>query len=331
MMERSKTMVRTLFAGAAAALACIMPAAAQETIKIGYSPQIHDAADIMIKRDLGSRYKLEYVKFMRYADSEIALSRGDIQMGTLGYASSVVSSLRDAEPKFVYVAGLARGAINLVCRNDVAVKTWDDLRGKTFGVLTGGPAELFFIDALSKHGVKQADVKTVPFAAPGPPLFQALQNGTIQCSAIFEPLAASAVADGYGYYPPLDLADNSFLGINHGIAVNAEFLKTHRDFVQEVVDSVVKSTTLYTKDHPQWVKDMTETGEFKANAIPIGVDHVVLDNNLYLARLDQLAAAMKDAGFVRAKPASDKLAKYYVYDFLEKTTGKTADELGRSK
>ena len=129
-------------------------------------------------------------------------------------------------------------------------------------------------------------------------------------------LAASAVADGYGYYPPLDLADNSFFGSNHGIAVNAEFLKTHRDFVQEAVNSVVKTTTLYARDHQQWIKDMTETGEFKANAIPIGVDHLVLDNKLYLARLDQLAAAMKDAGFVKAKPASEKLEKYYVYDSL---------------
>jgi ABC-type nitrate/sulfonate/bicarbonate transport system substrate-binding protein len=191
-----------MFIVAYTVLLCAPPAAAQETIRIGYSPQIHDIALLEIRRDLGVHYKLEYIKFLRYTDTQIALTRGDVDIGSLGYASAVVAAVRDAEPKFVYVAGLARGAINLVCRNDVAVKTWADLKGKIFGVLTGGPAELFFVDALRSHGVLQSDVKTVAFAAPGPPLLQALQTGAIQCTAIFEPLAASAVADGVAYYPP---------------------------------------------------------------------------------------------------------------------------------
>jgi ABC-type nitrate/sulfonate/bicarbonate transport system substrate-binding protein len=320
-----------LVAAVASVLWVAPPAAAQETIKLGYSPQIHDAAVLEIKRDLGVRYKLEYTKFLRYTDTQIALSRGDIDLGSLGYASAVVAALRDDAPKFVYVAGLARGAINLVCRRDVVVKTWDDLKGKVFGVLTGGPAELFFVDALRSHGVVQNEVKTVTFAAPGPPLLQALQSGAIQCTAIFEPLAASAVADGIAYYPAIDLADNSFFGINHGLAVNVEFLAKHPDFVQEAVDSVVRSTLLYTKDHKQWINDMAATGEFKENAIAVGVDHLLLDNNLYVVRLDQLAAAMSQAGFIKEAPAGGKLASYFVYDFLQKTTNRSPDALGRNK
>lgn len=330
--------LESVIGGAALACAAVflpfslaVPGHAQETIRVGYSPQIHDAAEIELQRDLGKRYKLEYVKFLRYADTEIALTRGDIQIGTLGYASAVVGALREPEPKYVYVTGLARGAINLVCRKDVAIKGWQDLKGKVYGVLTGGPAELFFIDALASHGVEPKDVQSVAFAAPGPPLLQALQSATIQCSAIFEPIAASTVADGYAYYPPVDLADNSFLGINHGIAVNAEFLRTHRSFVQEAVNSAVKTTAAYNRDHRQWIRDMEATGEFKPHAVEIGVDHLVLDNDLYLARLYKLAAAMRGLGFVRASPDEKVLAKYYVYDFLEKTTGQSADQLGRNK
>src|SRR4051812_3359776 len=53
---------------------------AQDVIKVGYLPQVHDAANFAVDRELGKKYKLEYVKFLRYADAEIALARGDIQI-----------------------------------------------------------------------------------------------------------------------------------------------------------------------------------------------------------------------------------------------------------
>jgi len=86
---------------------------AQDVIKVGYLPQVHDAANFAVDRELGKKYKLEYVKFLRYADAEIALARGDIQMAPLGYATVVGSAIRDAEPKYFLVSGMSRGAQDL--------------------------------------------------------------------------------------------------------------------------------------------------------------------------------------------------------------------------
>jgi ABC-type nitrate/sulfonate/bicarbonate transport system substrate-binding protein len=319
---------------------CLLPATtlaggsvhAQETIKVGYLMQIHDAANFAIERELGAKYKFEYVKFLRYTDAEVALARGDIKMTSLGYVSAIGAALREASPSYVLVSGLSRGAINVVCRPDVNVSKWADIKGKKFGVLTGGPAELFFDDASRIHGIKRGDVPTVSFTAPGPPLLQALKNKDIDCMAVYEPFAAVAVAGGYGTYRMgVDLADNSFLGINGVLAVNAEFLKAHPEIVQDAVSVATKATPYYSAHKDKLVTDFTKRLEFKPEVIKIGADHIILDDKLYMKRTFAMADAMKTLGFIRTLPDKAKLEAYFDYTFLVKATGKSPDELGRDK
>ncbi|MFO1284402.1 MAG: ABC transporter substrate-binding protein [Burkholderiales bacterium] len=308
-----------------------LPAFAQDVIKVAYLPQVHDAANFAIERALGGKYKFEYVKFLRYADAEIALARNDVQIAPLGYATVVSAALRDPDPKYYFVAGMSRGAINVVCRKDVPVKEWSDLKGKTFGVLTGGPAELFFDDALKTHGLKSTDVQRVAFTAPGPPLLQAMQNKTIECMAVFEPFAATAVVDGYGYYPPVDLAENSFLGINHALAINTTLAAKYPGIGQDVAGVIVKATDEYNRDKPKWAADLKQRPDFRPEVVQTGIERVVLDSNLYFERTKRLAAAMKELGFIRAVPDESRLAGYFRYEFLTKATGKSEAEVGRSK
>jgi NitT/TauT family transport system substrate-binding protein len=330
-MKTTRRGLALVCAVAGLALAAGRPAAAQDTIKIGYFPQVHDAANLAIERELGSRYKLEYVKFLRYADAVVALARGDIQASTLGYATAVVSAARDPQPRYVFVAGLSRGAINLVCRKDVKVSGWADLKGKTIGVLPGGPAELFFSDALTKHGVKLSDINTVAFTAPGPPLLQALRDNNIQCMAVYEPFAASAVVDGFGVYPPgIDLADDSFNGINSAFAVSTDFIKKNPQFVTDAVKTIVTATAFYRKDKDRLVADFAKRLELKPNLVSIGANHIVLDDQLYEARTLTMAGIMKKLGFIRDAPSPDKIRAYFDYDFLKAATGKPADQLGQN-
>ena len=303
---------------------------AQETIKIGYFMQIHDIPYMAVEKELGTKYKLEFVRFLRYSDAEVALTRGDIQMSSLGYSNVVTASLREAEPGFVMVSGLARGAVSIVCRTDVKIGGWNDLKGKKFGVLTGGTAELFFDDGLRTNGVKRSDITTVSFTVIGPPLLQAIKNKDIDCMAVFEPFAAVSVVDGYGYYPNTRLAENSFLGINNALAVNAAFLKRNPDFVKDAVKVAVAASDLLQQGKGKMMTDFPRL-EFKPEVIKIGADHVILDSNLYLRRTVTVAEAMKNLGFVRQMPAREKMEAYFNYDHLTAATGKSADELGRNK
>src|SRR5690606_416893 len=158
----------------AAALACGAAMAQDKPeIRVGYFSQLHDAAVLDLEHQLKDQYDFEYVKFQRYADAAIALSRGDIDISSLGYANLITEAAKNNEPAFRFAAGLARGAINLVCNNDVKVENWADLKGKTIGIVAGFP-EVFLDDALAKHGENIKDIEKVNFAVAGPPVLQAL-------------------------------------------------------------------------------------------------------------------------------------------------------------
>lgn len=283
--------------------------AQDKVIKVGYFPQLHDAPILSLEKKLGSKYKFEYVKFLRYADADIALTRGDLDISSLGFGSGIADAARGGDPKIAYVVGQGRGAINLVCRPDAKIQTWTDLKGKSVGLVTGLP-EIFFNDALATHGVAPRDVQSMSFSVAGPPVLQALKDGSNACIVIFEPFAATAVTDGYGVYPPFDLADNSFLGINNGVAVNKAFLAANRPIVEDVVKAIIESVDSYRQDKPAWISHMNAVGGFPAEVVKLGVDHVTLDWNLHPDRIAVLAKAMHELGLVKTLPSADALAGY---------------------
>lgn len=314
--------MRRSILGAALALASALalsalPAAAQEKkIRVGYFPQLHDAAILSLEKLLGDKYKFEYVKFIRYADADIALTRGDLDISSLGFGSGIADASRGGEAKIAYVVGQGRGAINLVCRPDANVKTWTDLKGKSVGIVTGLP-EIFFNDAVASHGVHPREIASTTFTAAGPPVLQALKDGVNACIVIFEPFAATAVSEGYGVYPPFDLADNSFLGINNGVAVNKAFLAANRQAVEDVVEAVANVTATYKADKNAWIAQMNSVGGFPPEVIKLGVDHVTLDSNLYPAQIAVLAKAMADLGLVRALPSKEAIGAYVDTSILD--------------
>ena len=301
-----------------------------ETIKIGYLAQVHDGPLLVAAGQLAGAYKIEYVKFFRYTDAEIALSKNDIQISSLGYVSAITSAARGRDAAFTFVVGQSRGAINLVCRAGVKIETWSDLSGKTIGVLTGGTAEIFFDDALATHNVSVDTLKKLPFPVPGPPLLQALKEKAMDCMAVYEPFAASAVSDGYGYYPPLDLGDNSFLGVNGGVAVNRAFLSANRDFVEKLVKDVVKAVDDLPTRKNEWTDVVVDKTGFKTQTVLLGMDHLKLDWHLYDGRVNTLAGAVASLGLVRRRPSPEAIKAYFDDDLLSKVTGQPSVGSGKS-
>lgn len=322
--------MKSLIFGTTLALAATtLPGLAQEQlVRVGYLSQVHDGPIIALKDALAGQYQFEYVKFLRYADAEIALTNGDIDISSLGYVSAVTAAGRGGEPGYQFFVGQSRGAINLVCRQDADVEDWADLTEQTVGVLTGGPAEIFFNDAVTSHGVKLDDIERVTFPVPGPPLLQALQDSTISCMAVYEPFAASAVADGYGIYPPLDLADNSFLGINGGIAANTSFLEENPEFITAATRAVVEAVENFPEDKTQWLAAVVELLGIPEATAEISTEHLSLDWHLYRQRVDTLAEAVADLGVIAEVPSSEAIDRFFTYEFLAAATGQPVDSLG---
>ncbi len=266
-----------------------------------------------LAHQLKEQYTFQYVKFQRYADAAIALSRGDIDISSLGYANLITEAAKNNEPSFRFVVGLARGAINLVCNNDVKIENWADLKGKTIGIVAGFP-EVFLDDALAKNGQSPKDIEKVNFAVAGPPVLQALQNKTTDCSAVFEPFGATAVSGGYAYYPPTRIADNTFKGLNNAVAVRAKYHAEHPEVVGDIVRSVKASTEKFSSQPEQWIAFMTESQDFPRPIVEIGVERVDLDSALYPREAGVLAGKMSALGLIRKQPSDEQLNKFFAAD-----------------
>ena len=267
------------------------PAPKPVTIKVGYLAQLQDVALMTVQDRLKDRQKVELVRFPRYADAEAALGRGDIQLASLGYDVLAGAVARGGAPKFTYVAGLSRGAISLVCRNEVLINAWPDIKGKRVGVAAGLP-EVFLDDALVQHSLQATDIERVKFPEKGAPALQALREGAVQCASMAEPLGATAVAEGYAYYPRTDIADNAYAGINSGLAANPAFLKANRGAVQELVKEVLEASALYQRDKNAWVLELAGAQVTGASSA-VGIERVQLDNKLYMDEAWAMVVAMR--------------------------------------
>lgn len=282
------------------------------TVKVGYFSQLHDAAILALPSgELKDTVNFEYVKFQRYADAAIALVRGDIDISSLGYANLITEASKNTEPTFKFITGLARGAINLVCRNDVKVTAWPDLKGKTVGVVAGFP-EIFIDDALKAHGQSERDIKKTNFAVAGPPVLQALRDKTVECLSVFEPFGATAVGGEYAYYPPTNIADNSFKGLNNGIAASTAFIEKHGDLVRDIRDTANKSTATFREDEGKWVEFIISSQDFPRDIVEIGVKRVTLDAALYPAEAVILSDNMTALGLLKAKPSAEQLQRFFL-------------------
>lgn len=268
------------------------PAPKPITIKVGYLAQLQDVALLSVQDRLKDRQKVELVKFPRYADAEAALGRGDIQLASLGYEILASAIARGGPPKFTYVAGLSRGAVSLVCRNEVLIDAWPDIKGKRIGVVAGLP-EAFIDDALAQHSLLPADIERVKFNAGGAPALQALREGAVQCASMAEPQGATAVAEGYAYYPRTDIADNAYAGLNNGLAANPAFLKANRDMVQDLVKEVIEATAVYQRDKNAWIQELASAQAVAGAASGVGIERVLLDSKLYMDEAWSLVVAMR--------------------------------------
>lgn len=265
-----------------------------KVVRIGYLPQMQDVAVIALRERLGPQPRVEFVRFDRYADAEAALSRGEVHVASLSYESLPALAARGAAPKFTYVAGLARGGVSMVCRKDVKIGSWADLRGHNLAITPGMP-EWFLDDALTQHELKPQDIYRIKTPADSTPMKQ-IEAGDAECAVVNEPAAALGVAKGFAHYPAPDIADNAYGGIQSGLAVNAGFLKNQRPLVQNLVRELAEATSLFQRDADQWVQRLVSAKAMDAAPAAVGIERVWLDIKLYPDEAWAMVGAAVGAG-----------------------------------
>lgn len=224
------------------------------------------------------------------------------------------------------LAGIAGGGSRLLVRKDLPIKNYADLKGRKVGVVEFSFQDIQFIYACKQQGIDPfKDVSRVNLGQPAG-IVSAMTTGAVDACAIWEPYASILMQDS-GAVMISNLGDGSFGLSNGGLFVHNDFIKDHPDLTQDVVDAAVKATA-YVVAHPEeWVKRAMEvTGQSEAVS-KAAVANCQPSIDIPLATIRKICAAMYELN-IQQRNVSDDIARYVDYSFLERSTGKSKNDLG---
>lgn len=296
------------------------------TIRVASLPIPHNIQFIELPR-FAKKYGLdvEWVSFQRYSDTQLAVSRGDVQFAAAGYHTI---ALETAPKNTKIVAGGNAGAQALVIRNGVEVKDWNDLAGLKLGVAPNSGPDIQFTLAAGEAGFDAKSIKRVNFTTIGPPTIVALQKGEIDGMLCWELNCAQAVNDGHGYYAPLDIGDNPTGNANTLMLANGEWAKAHPNATTLLVRAYVDAVEEFRGDKDAWVKAVAAaTGAGDPKVLRTAIDKIDLEWRLHRDRAMATAAAYAKLG-VSPRDMSEAVESYLDYSYLEAATGKPRAEVG---
>jgi ABC-type nitrate/sulfonate/bicarbonate transport system substrate-binding protein len=302
---------------------------AQESIKVGYAVQAHQA-NMMVLPKFAEKYglKVDLVAMRRFPDLQLALTTKQIDAAVLGYVNLALLEENNIQ-NYKVVSGVYTAPGSLVLAPDVAakVKTWKDLEGKSLGTAPNGPVDIVFRAILKEEHVDQSKVKMISFGALGPPLLTALKNHDIDGFIAWEPNNADAVGGKFGVYSSLDLGDNPTKGIQGILVVDESFTAKNDSATGKLVHALVDATN-YLNSHPSEFADVAVNGTGSSpDVIKMALPHGHLDTNLYQAQSEALMDMIFNAGLTK-RPTKNAVAEHFDYRWLMAATGKTRAQLG---
>lgn len=302
-------------------------AQAGKSIRVAYPVQTHGAHMVVLPRFAEKHgLKLEMTPMRRYADLQLALTTNQVDVAAIGYVN--VGLMEEAGfQDYKVVAGVFTGAQSLTLAKDVKATSWKDLEGLRLGTAPNSYAELLFKSTAKANGADISKIKTVSFAAAGPPMLAALKSRDIDGFVSWEPNNAGAALGGYGYYSSLDIAANDTRGVNGALAVNSKYAADHADAVLALVRALIDSTN-HLNSHPDEYAEIAQRAT--GSAMPIvreSMKHGVLDYRLYQKEGEALLELIHEAGITK-RATVGAIEKHFDYQYLMKATGESRTELG---
>jgi len=310
-----------------AAFGLTTPVHATETVRLAYAVQVHQA-NMMIIQDYAKKYgvNLEIVPMRRYADLQLALMTNQVDVAVVGYINLGLMKENNFED-YRAIAGVFNGGQSLTLAKDVKAKTWKDLEGMTLGTAPNSYAELLFKTSARLGGADISKIKTVSFAAGGPPMLSALKNHQIDGFVSWEPNNADAALSGDGYYSSLDIGDNPTKHVNGVLTANLNFLKKHRAAVLGVVKALVDATNDLNKNEAKYVEVAVRGTGSSPAIVKEAIPHGSLDYKLHYKEAKALLQLIAQAKMTKTD-TSGSVDTQFDYSLLSEATGLPKNQLG---
>jgi ABC-type nitrate/sulfonate/bicarbonate transport system substrate-binding protein len=302
-------------------------APAADKVRFAYAVQVHQA-NAMIIQDYAKKYnvELEIVPMRRYADLQLALMTNQVDVAVMGYVNVGLMEEKNFKD-YRAIAGVFSGGQSLTLAKDLKPKTWKDLEGLTLGTAPNSYAELLFKTSARLAGADISKIKTVSFAAGGPPMLSALKSRQIDGFVSWEPNNADAALSGDGYYSTLDIGDNPTKHINGVLTVNSNFLQTKRAAVVGVVKALVDATNELNKDNAKYVEVAVKGTGSSVDIVKEAIPRGKLDYKLYEEEAEALLKLLAEAKMTQTD-TSGAIARQFDYSVLTEATGQPKAQLG---
>lgn len=302
-------------------------AQAADKVRLAYAVQVHQA-NMMIIRDHAKKYnvELEIVPMRRYADLQLALMTNQVDVAVMGYVNIGLMEEKNSK-EYRAIAGVFTGGQSLTLAKDLKPKTWKDLEGLTLGTAPNSYAELLFKSSAKLAGADLSKIKTVSFAAGGPPMLSALKNRQIDGFVSWEPNNADAALSGDGYYSTLDIGDNPTKHINGVLTVNSNFLQKNRPAVVGLVKALVDATNELNKNNAKYVEVAVQGTGSSADIVKAAIPRGSLDYKLYQKEAKALLKLIAEAKMTQTD-TSGAIDRQFDYSVLTEATGLPKSQLG---
>lgn len=325
-MSRILTVLAALL-GLTAAAATAAPGV--PVVRVGTLYQTHSASTFdPFLPDLARRQNIEVrvVPFRRYAEIQIALATGQIDIGAFGYANIPIMAEQGVRNVQI-VAGQSRGGQGITLRPGLTVRTWRDLEGLRLGSAPNSTVENMVKVAMRENGADWSKVRWVAFSTMGPEVLQALKTGAIDGFVGWEPARAAAAVEGYGTYASLRLEDTPLRNVNGLLGANTEFLTRSPDAMLRFLRAYVEATDTLVRNPTLWAQVAVSKTGATLDVTQMAIQNSELTYLMYRDAARRLAAAMAEFGLTRSNHA-DQVDIYMNYTYLMRATGKDKTALG---
>jgi ABC-type nitrate/sulfonate/bicarbonate transport system substrate-binding protein len=244
----------------------VSAAAAQQTIRVGWTIPAEEAKYWMMRRpsefkDLGKTYKIEWVQFQGTAPMTQALAAGALDCATqsvLSLAQGAVQANLGAYIVAQHVYEKPGGfSVYWAVKDDSPIRTIADLKGKSVGTNVFGSGILGpMFQLLKKNGIDpEKDIKLVETGFPTSE--DAIRSGRVDVGVLNQPFASRAEAKG-GLRKLFSLADQQPNMVHILEACRKDFVDKNPDLTRAYIKDLTAGIKLALANRPETLKVVSE-------------------------------------------------------------------------
>jgi sulfonate transport system substrate-binding protein len=212
-------------------------------------------------------YRVEWKEFPSGPPLLEALNAGSLDVGHSGDAPLIFAQAAGIAFEYIGATSPAPESAGIVVPNASTIQAVSGLRGKRVAFAKGSSSHFLLARALAEAGLNFNDIKPV-YLQPSEAR-AALQSGSVDAWAIWDPYYAAAEVDG----------EARVLRNGEGLSAHREFYFARKDFLAAHPEIVVPLLAALRETGERALKDPAATAKFLASKLGVG-EAVMLKSEL---------------------------------------------------